>query len=86
MQPSTIVHFCLLGIGGVGQVSGKSICDIYIYICMCAQSWHYFLAVQPSTIVHFCLGIGGGGKVSGKSICDIYIYIYVCVLSLGTVS
>ena len=46
---------------------------IYIYICMCAQSWHYFLAVQPSTIVHFCLGIGGGGKVSGKSICEIYI-------------
>ena len=34
MQPSTIVH-TFLGIGGVGQVSGKSIiCDIYIYICM----------------------------------------------------
>ena len=55
---------------------------IYIYICMCAQSWHYFLAVQPSTIVHFCLGIGGGGKVSGKSICEIYIYIYMYVCSV----
>ena len=52
MQPSTIVH-TFLGIGGVGQVSGKSIiCDIYIYVCMCAQSWHYFLAVQICMCAH----------------------------------
>ena len=38
MQPSTIVH-TFLGIGGVGQVSGKSIiCDIYIYMYVCVLS------------------------------------------------